>query len=130
MDAWGCEYLDQYNNTPPPPTVHSNTFLVPMHILASVVDVKYLKEISTKDKAQIQALTADVAQRGILEPGKLVYDNSTVRLQDGNHRYLAAKALQLPEFPVTLLRVSKITAPGASLESVFLHLVLATVPRR
>lgn len=131
MDAWGCEFVDDgYQSDNPPPPYYSNVFLMPMNILKEIVDLRYLKEIGVRDKLQIQALTADVAQRGIIEPGHLVYDDRSVRLQDGNHRYLAAKALQLPEFPVVLIRVSKISAPGASVESMFLYLMNSVVPRR
>lgn len=124
MDSWGCEFVDDNGITqvPDPPLTKSGIVYLSMIMLAEIVDNRYLKEIGTKDKRQVQALTADIARRGILYPGTLVYDDKKIRLQDGNHRYLAARALGLPHFPVVLRRVSRISAPGAGLEFAFQYL--------
>lgn len=124
MESWGCEFVEDNGTTQRPdfPIVETSIVYVSMDMLEQIVDTRYLKEIGSKDKAQVQALTVDIARRGILYPGTLVYDNKKIRLQDGNHRYLAARALGLRDFPVQLRRVSRISAPGADLEFAFQYL--------
>jgi ParB-like chromosome segregation protein Spo0J len=120
MDSWGCEFLED-NGSIAEFSIKASikTFYMPMHILSNLVDDRYLAEISIRDSVQIQALTADISIKGILKPGELIYDNNFARLQDGNHRYLAAKRLGLEVFPVRIVRVSEINAAGASMEFLF-----------
>ena len=87
-----------------------------------MVNNAYLKEIAIRDSAQIKNLTKDIEKNGILKPGTIVYDKMNVNLQDGNHRYIAARNLNLSEFPVVLQRVERIKT-GKRIESIFLVLV-------
>ena len=128
MDFWGCEFVEE-NAERLVPQFASGIVDLEMDLLGQIVDTRYIREIAIKDAEQIQALTADIARRGILNPGLLIYDDKKVRLKDGNHRYVAAKNLQLRTFPVTLVRTSNIQAPGASLEFVLHYLLTCRHPK-
>jgi hypothetical protein len=107
MDTWGCEFLDQNNNQPPPKLDTGFVYQIPMRLMADLVDDRYQKEIRIRDKIQLQALTADIARRGIVTPATMHYSDKYVRLFDGNHRYLCAKTLGLENFPVVFVHVPK-----------------------
>ena len=130
MEYWGCEFLGEdhfpHRQILAPSRVKSEEkgeyLMVSMELLALIVNTTYIKEISTRDSAQIKNLAKDIGENGILKPGTIVYDKMNVSLQDGNHRYVAARMLNLTEFPVVLTKVEKIRT-GKRIESIFLLLI-------
>lgn len=117
-DNWGCEYLDDHVPPMPFSPRTPQIFHINMDILDKIVDRRYINEISSRDSAQIQDLIVSIARYGVLRPGNLYYDKVKIRFQDGNHRYLAAKALQLETFPVTLQRVERLPGAGAYIDTI------------
>ena len=130
VEYWGCEFLgeDHFPHTlvvRPTKIEHEKErdyLMISMSVLSLMVNNAYLKEIAIRDSAQIKNLTKDIEKNGILKPGTIVYDKMNVNLQDGNHRYIAARNLNLSEFPVVLQRVERIKT-GKRIESIFLVLV-------
>lgn len=130
MEYWGCEFLgeDYFPHTlitklaKTEDKEERDYLMISMSVLSLMVNNTYLKEIAIRDSAQIKNLTKDIEKNGILKPGIIVYDKMNVSLQDGNHRYIAARNLNLSEFPVVLQRVEKIKT-GKRIESIFLVLI-------
>jgi hypothetical protein len=109
MLYWGEEFYDDgnfgklYNDEPN--SYKPGGLLVPIDLLDEIVDTKYIKEISLKDKSKVDWLRSQFSTVGQLHPGTIVYDRNYIRLKDGNHRYLAAKQLEWTHMRVLLRRV-------------------------
>ena len=125
FDCWGSEFLDDgnyghdiriYNNS-------NNLKYLPISLIEKAIDKKYIAEIVMKDKSYINELIYSISQNGILEPGKLTYDDQKIRLSDGNHRFLAAKELDLKMFPVELVRVDNIKKSSVRFSEIFPELM-------
>jgi hypothetical protein len=100
MEYFGCEFLDleDYHE----PTTRSSWIWLPVVLIKKTLDPKYITEISLKDAEYIGSLAADIRQRGLRKPGKLVISKNKIKLQDGNHRFLAVENLGHMNFPVLL----------------------------
>ena len=126
MEAWGCEYVDDgsFGVALARPSM-SQYLQIPMDLLHRIVDKRYIQEITVRDAKRLIGLKNSIQTNGLQHPGKLVYDRATLRLQDGNHRYICASQLQWEYFPVELVRVDNIRAPGMAIESIFHELMIA-----
>lgn len=123
MLSWGEEFCDDgsYGKLYDPReygTYIGGGLLVPISLLEEIVDPKYLKEITIKDKAKLDTLTGQLSTVGQLQPGYLIYDRNFIRLKDGNHRYIAAKRLGWTSLRVTLHRVEVISTFGLPLSQI------------
>ena len=125
-ESWGCEFLDddnfgsQFDNTVGP---GQDLRFLPMSLVAQATDKNYLVEIRNNDSEYIQEIASSIQAVGFLEAGILTYDHQSIRLSDGNHRFLAAEILGLKEFPVELVQVDTLKARSARINN-FLNLIL------
>ena len=121
---WGGEFVDDgsYGKLFLKETVVDGIYL-PIHIIEKTLDAKYIAEIYIKDIDYINELKSSISIVGILEPGTLTYDLTSVRLSDGNHRFLAAKHLGLDKFPVQLKRVDNLKSRSIKFEKLFIDLL-------
>lgn len=101
MLYWGCEYLDLEEYKEPVETV-SNVLYLPLEFVKRTRDALYTEELLKKNFLYIQTLVGDIAARGIQMPGTLVISPMKIKLQDGNHRSIAADILKLSHFPVVI----------------------------
>jgi hypothetical protein len=117
----GCEFIDDgyYGNIS---IVSSNVLkpiYLPMFIISKTLDRKYIAEIKTKDKQYIDELAYSIKMNGIFEPGKLTFDDTNVRLSDGNHRFLASEIVGLKLFPVHVAKVDKLKSGSVRFVDLF-----------
>jgi len=125
QEYWGSEFSDDglYGLVVPSKSKQESKHYIPMSLIEKTIDSKYIAEIVYKDRNYIQKLAISIETNGIINPGKLTYDNNSVRLSDGNHRFLAAKQLGLTKFPVEIVRVDKHKARSLDLSELFPELM-------
>lgn len=101
MIYWGCEFLDleDYRS---PDLIDNDVLRLPMEFIAKTIDPLYTEGLKKNNLLYIQELAADIREHGIRQPGTLYISPSKIKLQDGNHRYLAADILKLSLFPVVI----------------------------
>lgn len=126
MESWGSEFFDDgaYGAEYAPSLFPETEMLIPITLLDKIVDKGYIAEIMVRDNAALQGLTSSMSINGQIEAGTLTYDNKTIRLKNGNHRYLAAKALGWKVLRLRLRRVNHIATAGLPLEQVLPDLML------
>lgn len=124
MDVWGSEFCDDgaygksYSSNETKTLFAESDLLVPLTLLDRIVDPSYINEIRVRDSDRLQGITSSMSINGQKETGTLTYDSKSIRLKNGNHRYLAARALGWTHLRLRLRRVSHIAAPGLPLEQV------------
>jgi hypothetical protein len=122
---FGCEFIDDgsYGSKSRVIDYGEKPIYLPIKIIEKTIDKKYIAEIIFKDKDYINELSYSININGIFEPGILTYDNEKIRLSDGNHRYLAAKNLNLQLFPVKVVQVDKIKAGSVRFADLFTEIL-------
>jgi hypothetical protein len=125
QEHWGSEFSDDgfYGLAAPLKSKQDSRHYIPMTLIEKTIDSKYIAEIVYKDRNYIRELAISIKDNGIITPGKLTYDNNSVRLSDGNHRFLAAKQIGLTKFPVEIVRVDKHKARSVDLSELFPELM-------
>jgi len=125
FDCWGSEFLDDgnYGHSVSIHTSSNNLKYVPISLIEKATDKKYIAEIVFKDREYIEELIYSINDNGIMNPGKLTFDNEKIRLTDGNHRFLAAKQLGLKTFPVEIIRVDNIKKSSVRFSEIFPELM-------
>jgi hypothetical protein len=93
---------------PDTPQVHLPTALVARY---RAVDREKVGSALVDTPRHLDALTADIGQRGILTPLRLGFNEEFATL-DGNHRIAVAIRLGLESVPVTLFREPLDPRPG------------------
>ena len=79
---------------------------VPIEVIYSISDQKYIKNITNAHRAYIDSLAIDINQNGLEAPGILeLHLNNILTLQDGNHRLLALISLGKLQYRVILNQV-------------------------
>ena len=100
---WGCEFVgDLSSRTAPPVRYPLDALWLPLSVLKSAADPKYLEESKRLRGERIERLKIEIAEQGIREPGLLIIGKNQVYLKDGNHRLLGCEAMGWQTFPVTL----------------------------
>lgn len=100
-ENYGCEYLDLESYSPLADP-WGLSFFLSMDFVSRTVDSKYSDEISLTHKNKIEYLQKSIAQHGLTRSGILLCDSTRVKLQDGNHMFLACKNLGYKKFPVVI----------------------------
>ena len=128
MQHWGIEFLDdgcygkQLN-----PKINEYTekkySYIPTSFVNEIADQKYLRDITRTDKDIISNLIVSISRVGFLEPGWIVYDESSVRLKDGNHRLIAALHLGLEKYPATFSKVENISGGHKKISDLFIKIL-------
>lgn len=101
MLSWGCEFLDieqhkEFVN------IEKSIIQIEMDFLSKTIDDLYTQSLLKNNLRYIESLSDDIRINGIKQPGILVISPTKIKLQDGNHRYLAAVKLRLSHFPVVI----------------------------
>jgi hypothetical protein len=114
--SWGCEFVDDgmYG------TVCVSRFRdhgIPISIVEMLVDQAYIQQIFLTDREHIDQLVSSMQVYGVKVPVSIIFDNENVRLQDGNHRFLAARHLGLKYLPANLVYVENIKARSVKLKN-------------
>jgi hypothetical protein len=106
-ESWGCEFFDDgiFGRQKPKQVqrINHDFMYIPIEIVEWATDPVYLSEISLLDEDIIQDLVNSIGSIGFLEPGKIVISSERIRLQDGNHRFLAAQRLGIKSFPIEIV---------------------------
>lgn len=126
MESWGSEFFDDgaYGAKYAPSSFPETEMLIPISFLDKIVDKTYIAEITVRDKTSLQGLISSMSINGQIETGTLTYDSKTIRLKNGNHRYIAAKALGWKFLRLRLRRVNHIATAGLPLEQVLPDLMM------
>lgn len=122
--SWGCEFVEDgsYGSLGNLTEIDRVLYL-PLKIIQKTLDTKYIAEIIFKDKDYINELAYSIKMNGIFEPGKLTYDEHSVRLSDGNHRFLAAEIIGLKKFPVRVVKVDNLKARSVRFADLFTEIL-------
>ena len=80
-----------------------------MGFMERIVDHEYLECLRNSNwhNKQISNLMVDISLHGMKKPGILEYKDHILTLQDGNHRYLACRDLQMRTFRVEFHEVTE-----------------------
>jgi hypothetical protein len=127
-ESWGCEFTDDGDygkllSRSEDLFENDNLRFLPLEIVESALDKKYIAEIINKDMQYINELASSISSIGFKEPGVLTFDTQSIRLSDGNHRFIAAQILGLKKFPVILQEVDSLKASSGRI-SKFLNITL------
>ena len=122
QDFWGSEFIDD-GNFGAIKEVFSSLKYLPLDLVVYVADQSYLGQIWLRDKEHIENLIASIQANGFEKPGLIDFDNTSVRLTDGNHRLVAAQHLGLQYFPVELRQVDEIKVRSVRLYNFFQKLL-------
>lgn len=117
MEFWGSEFFDDGNFGKCSLRLEQeeiiNSIKIPMKLMDLIVDKKYIAEIDRAD--QIDDLTSSISIIGLQHPGEIVYSEYGIRLQNGNHRYIALKRLKYEYYPVVMKNIGKTKMSSYSL---------------
>lgn len=96
-----CEFVDTYlyEREYCPPTSQEIVYLS-LSFLKLTVDEGYITELKKNNQQRLAELKQSIIQNGLQSPGLLVYDNTRIKLQDGNHRFIICDELSYMSFPV------------------------------
>lgn len=89
-DTWGCEFLDLWE--PEPFSYHGkypHAVWLPVSFIQRITDTLYQGQISAANDEKLRTLAEDINRNGLQEPGLIIYNEVSIKLQDGNHRFLA-----------------------------------------
>jgi hypothetical protein len=92
------EFLDELLTIQPwkPSTI----IYLPMSFIEKTLDLDYINKIQREDTAWIDELQHDIAKNNLKLPGTLTISTMKIKLQDGNHRFIACERLGFQSFPV------------------------------
>ena len=116
MEFWGGEFLDDgmFGSAAPlePPKL-----ILPIELLELFLDKDRQSFITNNEAQYVFHLTELIRKQGLLEPLEIVYSSTAVALKEGNHRYLALKALGYTEIPCRIRPAAgRMRTKGLSLE--------------
>lgn len=102
-ENWGCEFIEGLSSRGEPPVrMLSDALWLPVSVLLSAADPKYLKDSRRLRRGRIEGLKHKILEEGIKEPGLLLIGRNQVYFKDGNHRLLGCLEMGWEWFPVTL----------------------------
>lgn len=123
----GCEFLDLAESVPVIYT-EPDYILLDIETVRKTLDLKYQEEIRTLHGEHISNLTEDIRLNGLKLPGILTCDSLRVKLQDGNHRFVACDSLGYKTFPVKFqFSDGKIKSGGISYMEIIKELLITDV---
>jgi len=116
---WGSEFIEDGNYGSCNEPFFSSLKYLPIELVIYVADQSYLSQIYLRDKEHIDDLIASIQANGFINSGLINYDQTSVRLTDGNHRLVAAQHLGLEYFPVEIHQVDEIKVRSVRLYNFF-----------
>lgn len=98
-----------YPYRPPEPwRENEEAFLIPSQVVSMMVDSAYIQKCETYNRQRIDDIKTSIEVDGLRNPIELVYDpDGKIRLNNGNHRYIAMSDLEWKFMPCTLSKVNK-----------------------
>ena len=89
-ETWGCEFLDVSEPKPFKLTErYPNAVWLPVGIIERITDTAYQGRVLAEGEEKIRDLAEQINREGLREPGLIIYNEVNIKLQDGNHRFLA-----------------------------------------
>jgi len=100
----GCEFLDLPYLIPETTGILSGPkiYYLPVSFIEKTLDEQYIRGLEDKEWEYLSNLETDIRLWGLHRPGKLTISLTTVKLQDGNHRFICARRLGHTTFPVII----------------------------
>lgn len=98
-ETWGCEFLDTAE--PEPFNVHGkypHAVWLPASFIQRITDTVYQGQITAANQDKVHELAENINRLGLQEPGLVIYNEVNIKLQDGNHRFLATQLLGWDKF--------------------------------